>query len=400
MLLRLLCGLLIAALTGCHAPMPSESPTPSHEPVRLKVATFNVSMEAGNYRAKGDPLDPNRLAQLLADGEHPQIRNIAEILQRVRPDIVLLNEFDYIADPAEGVEAFLRHYLKVSQNGRQPLDYPYYYVAPVNTGVPSPYDIDGDGVASGTGGDAWGFGHYPGQYGMVLLSRYPIDQDQVRTFRTFPWHRMPDAQPILNPDGSPFYDTDTWQGLRLSSKSHWDLPVQVGDRTVHILAAHPTPPVFDGPENRNGARNYDEIRLWADYLNNADYLVDDAGQRGGLAPDTRFVILGDYNASPTEGNSRPGAIDQLLNHPGVNATLRPESTGGALHSPDNPEARYHTAAWRAQVDYVLPSQYGFTPHRGAVFWPVEGLELARLVAGRGASSDHRLVWLELDLTGP
>ncbi len=336
---------------------------------------------------------------MLSDGAHPQIRNIAEILQRVRPDIVLLNEFDYIEDPKRGVEAFLRHYLNVSQSGNPPLDYPHYYVAPVNSGVPSPYDIDGDGVASGTAGDAWGFGLYPGQYGMVLLSRYPILTEQVRTFRRFPWHQMPKPQPIHKPDGSPFYDQATWQGLRLSSKSHWDVPVQVGQHPVHILAAHPTPPVFDGPEGRNGARNYDEIRLWADYLDNADYLQDDQGHSGGLPAQTRFVILGDYNASPTEGNSRPGAIDQLLKHPKVNDDLRPESTGGALHTPDNPHARYHTAAWRARVDYVLPSRYGFTPHRGAVFWPVPGLTLSPLVADRSASSDHRLVWLELDFTG-
>ncbi|MBY5991450.1 endonuclease/exonuclease/phosphatase family protein [Ferrimonas balearica] len=377
--------------------MPTPPAKPSVE--RLKVATFNVSMEASNYRQGGEALDPDSLSQHLASGTHPQIRNIAEILQRVRPDIVLLNEFDYIEDPALGVEAFLRNYLAVPQVDQAPLDYPYYYTAPVNTGVPSPFDIDGDGVASGTGGDAWGFGHYPGQYGMVVLSRYPIDTQRVRSFRRFPWHRMPDAQPILKPDGTPFYDADTWQGLRLSSKAHWDLPVQVGNRRVHILAAHPTPPVFDGPEDRNGARNFDEIRLWADHLSSADYLVDDAGRSGGLPADTRFVILGDYNASPVEGQSRPGAIAQLLEHPRVNAELIPFSTGAELHSPDNPHGRFHTAAWRAQVDYVLPSRFGFTPLRGGVFWPVDGLELSRLVAERGASSDHRLVWLELELTG-
>ncbi|MBY6185342.1 endonuclease/exonuclease/phosphatase family protein [Marinobacter hydrocarbonoclasticus] len=380
--------------------MPDNSSNPPAQPTTLKVATFNVSMEAGNYTPRGEQPDPDRLRQLLASGDHSQIRNIAEILQRVRPDVVLLNEFDYIENLAQGVEAFIQNYLNVSQNGRQPLDYPYYYLAPVNTGVPSPYDIDGDGVASGRDGDAWGYGAYPGQYGMVVLSRYPIARDKVRTFRLFPWHRMPDAQPIRNPDGSPFYDAATWQGLRLSSKSHWDVPILIGNDTVHLLAAHPTPPVFDGPENRNGARNFDEIRLWADYLNNADYLEDDTGQRGGLPEARRFVIVGDYNASPTEGNSRPGAIDQLLTHPRVNATLRPWSTGGELHTPDNQNARYHTAAWRAQVDYVLPSHYGLRPVRGAVFWPVAGLELARLVDGRAASSDHRLVWMELELLQP
>ncbi|MBY6223493.1 endonuclease/exonuclease/phosphatase family protein [Ferrimonas balearica] len=390
----LLC--LLPLITGCESSM--EASSAPFSATTVKVATFNVSMEAGNYTPRGQQPNPDRLRELLANGDHPQIRNIAEILQRVRPDIVLLNEFDYIADRSRGVDAFRRHYLMVSQQGREPLDYPYAYTAPVNTGVPSPFDIDGDGIASGTGGDSWGYGLYPGQYGMVVLSRYPIDTEQVRQFRTFLWHRMPDAQPILNPDGSPFYDDATWRGLRLSSKSHWDVPINVNGQRVHLLAAHPTPPVFDGPEDRNGARNHDEIRLWADYLNDADYLEDDAGQRGGLAADTRFVIVGDYNASPSEGQSRPGAINQLLNHPRVNASERPRSTGGELHSPDNPNGPYHTAYWRAQVDYVLPSAFGFEPVRSGVFWPVDGLELSRLIADRNASSDHRLVWMELRLT--
>ena len=34
--------------------------------------------------------------------------------------------------------------------------------------------------------------------------------------------------------------------VRLSSKSHWDVPIKVGLHTVHFLVSHPTPPVFDG----------------------------------------------------------------------------------------------------------------------------------------------------------
>nr|WP_268762511.1 endonuclease/exonuclease/phosphatase family protein [Ferrimonas marina] len=370
-----------------------------YQPDTLKIATFNVSMEAGNYLAsRQDPLQPDALFTHLASGNNDQIKNVAEIIQRTRPDIILLNEFDYTDNPELGVEAFVKNYLQVSQNGADSINYPYYYLAPVNTGVPSPFDIDGDGKASGTGGDAWGYGQYPGQYGMVVLSRFPIDNDKVRSFQLFPWHQMPNAQPILNADGTPFYDETTWQGLRLSSKSHWVVPVTVGQRRVEILAAHPTPPVFDGPEDRNGARNFDEIRLWADYLDNRDYLVDDQGQQGGMDESRRFVILGDYNASPVEGDSRPGAIDQLLSHSKVNGDYIPTSEGGAAHSPENPHGASHTAGWRARVDYVLPSRQGFEIVDGGVFWPAAGEPLHRLVANRQASSDHRMVWLELKLT--
>ncbi|WP_035416326.1 endonuclease/exonuclease/phosphatase family protein [Ferrimonas kyonanensis] len=366
----------------------------------LRIATFNASMEAGNYAVDGGPLDPSALARNLASGAHPQIRNIAEIIQRVRPDILLLNEFDYIDDPGAGAEAFIHHYLKVGQKGQPGIDYPYYYCAPVNAGEPSPLDIDGDGVASGTLGDAYGFGAYPGQYGMLVLSRYPIDHPRVRTFRQFLWHRMPGALPVTHPDGRPFYDEATRLGMRLSSKSHWDVPIVVGEQTLHLLAAHPTPPVFHGPEKRNAARNYDEIRLWADYIDpqKSAYLEDDKGQKGGLAAASRFVIVGDYNASAVEGDSHPGAIEQLLHHPGIQADPVPGSDGGRDHSPDNPYGAQHTAAWRARVDYVLPSSCGWRVIQSGVFWPTRRSRLQRLVANRQASSDHRLVWLDAVLT--
>ncbi|WP_051201777.1 endonuclease/exonuclease/phosphatase family protein [Ferrimonas senticii] len=365
----------------------------------VRIATFNVSMEASNYQMdRQQPLVPDALKQRLRHGRHRQIRQIAEILQRVRPDIVLLNEFDYIADRSAGIDAFVANYLTKSQGGALPINYSFRYVAPVNSGEPSPYDIDGDGVASATAGDAYGFGFYPGQYGMAVLSRYPIMTKQVRTFRKLPWHSLPDPQPITHPDGRHFYDRKTWQGLRLSSKSHWDLPIQVGDQVLHLLAAHPTPPVFDGPENRNGARNFDEIRLWADYIAEpaASYLVDDQGQRGGIVGQ-RFVIVGDYNASEFEGSGRAGAIAQLLHHPKVNASLRPSSDGGAEHSPQHHNGAFHTASWRAQVDYVLPSKFGLQPLAGGVFWPPKSDPLHRLVAGRSSSSDHRLVWMDLQI---
>ena len=96
---------------------------------------------------------------------------------------------------------------------------------------------------------------------MVVYSRYPIDTAAVRTFQLFKWKDMPG-----NLIPTPFYSPDEVEILRLSSKSHWDVPIRIGRKTVHFLVSHPTPPVFDGPEDRNGRRNNDEIRFWADYI--------------------------------------------------------------------------------------------------------------------------------------
>ncbi|QUN07680.1 endonuclease/exonuclease/phosphatase family protein [Shewanella yunxiaonensis] len=369
----------------------------------LKVATFNVSMEGGNYLAKGQKIPtPGALNTLLQINDNAQICNIAEILQRVRPDIVLLNEFDYIPDPKQGVEAFIKRYLHQPHQGAAAIDYPYYYLAPVNTGEPSPFDLDHDGVASGKGADAWGFGWYPGQYGMVLLSRYPIDSANVRTFQMLKWSAMPGAQRPVDPTtGQYWYNEEQWRALRLSSKSHWDIPVNVNGQWLHILAAHPTPPVFDGPEDRNGHRNHDEIRLWADYLTGgetADYIVDDHGHQRSLPDDVRFVLLGDMNSAPYKTAEQSGAVRQLLDHPRVNGSFEPQSDGGAEYVPGVTAAKYYTASWKERADYVLPSKQGFKVIDGGVFWPTKADPLFRLVANRSASSDHRLVWLTLKIT--
>ena len=162
----------------------------------------------------------------------------------------------------------------------------------------------------------FGFGEFPGQYGMVVLSKYPIVTDEVRTFQNLLWIWMPDARlpddPATELPGD-WYTAEELDAFRLSSKSHWDVPIDVDGRIVHALVSHPTPPVFDGEEDRNGTRNADEIRLWAEYIagESTDWIVDDAGVSGGLAADAEFVILGDQNSDPVDGDSVEGAIQQL-----------------------------------------------------------------------------------------
>lgn len=367
----------------------------------IRVATFNVSIEATNYlspkQIAAEPSSSKIVRELLASGDHTQIKNIAEIIQRTRPDIILLNEFDYIVDPQQGINLFIRNYLNVSQNKQSSINYPYYYIAPVNTGLASPYDLDNDGEKTGIAGDAVGFGYYPGQYAMALLSRYPIKQEQIRTLQTFLWKDMPNALQPLNQDGTTWYSDEEWANQRLSSKSHWDIPIETHDGVVHIIAAHPTPPTFDGAEDRNGKRNHDEIRLINDYLSNADYLLDDTGVRGGLKEGSRFVVMGDLNSSPDEGASIKPAIRSLLNHPLVDSSCTPSSKAGQQLRSNNNYAARHTAEWGLRVDYVLPSKHGFRVKQCGLFWPQIGEPEYKLIASRKASSDHRLVWFDLVL---
>jgi endonuclease/exonuclease/phosphatase family metal-dependent hydrolase len=388
-------ALILAACAGqppAIDPSAPQVPTPMTA-ATIRVATYNASLydDAGGLVARLGAGDANA-------------RAIAAVIQRMRPDVLLLNEFDYDPD-GRAADQFARDYLGVGQDGLKPIEFAYRFFAPVNTGVPSGLDLDGDGRNDGPG-DGWGFGRHPGQYGMLVLSRFPIDATRVRTFQDFRWSDMPGALVPQAPDAAnPFYAESTWRQLRLSSKSHWDVPLQTPFGTLHLLAHHPTPPVFDGPEDRNGRRNHDEIRLWADYIDPArsSYLVDDAGVRGGLPAEAMFVIAGDHNADPLDGDSTAGAIAQLLSHPRVDAGVVPASEGGAaaaaaaggINASHRGDPRHDTGVFGARagnlrLDYVLPSR-GIVVHAAGVHWPREGEPGAQAAQ----ASDHRLVWIDI-----
>lgn len=368
----------------------------SRPSLRVRIATFNVR-----------ELNSAKLARTDAKGcgTYPQLCKAAEIVQRVRPDVLLINEIDFDAEKRENATRFLERYLKVPQGGQQPIDYPHVFFEPVNTGVPTGLDLDNDGKLHGPA-DAFGFGKYEGQYGMVLYSRFPIDRAGVRTFQKFKWKDMPGN---LMPDGTggkpKWYAPLEAAVFRLSSKSHWDIPLRVaapeqpgGEVIIHVLASHPTPPVFDGAEDRNGRRNFDEIRLWADYIaggDRASYLVDDQGRRGGLNARESFVIMGDLNADPNKDDRRYGvaAIDQLLKSPRV-LDPRPQRSGAAEVAD---RAKFKTADF-GRIDYVLPSADLKAVDAG-VFWPASSNPLRGLIGAPDPSSDHRLVWVEIAI-GP
>jgi endonuclease/exonuclease/phosphatase family metal-dependent hydrolase len=393
----LLAGIVLSAATACGSAVPRAEPTSVNDPAVTRFATFNTSL---HHEAAGGLL--SRLQE-----DDPSARRIAAIIQHTRPDVLLLNEFDHDADGA-ALELFQSRYLAQGQFGEQPIAYRYHFVAPVNTGVDSGFDLDGDGRIGGPG-DAWGYGTHPGQYGMVVLSRHPIANSDVRSFRDFRWADLPGALRPWHPEqAEPWYDDDVWSKLPLSSKSHWDVPIETPLGRVHLLAAHPTPPVFDGPEDRNGARNHDEIRFWAEYVSDpeAQWIVDDQGRRGGLPAGAAFVVAGDYNADPLDGDSRSGAMQQLLAHPRLLVHPAPVSKGAVERATELvgevPDRRgdpaRHTGDFGApsgnlRVDYVLPSvDLGYLGYLdGGVFWPRRGEPGYDWVG----ASDHRLVWVDL-----
>jgi hypothetical protein len=242
----------------------------------------------------------------------------------------------------------------------------------------------------------------------------------VRTFQKFKWKDAWVPNFPTDPDGSQWYSDEERDVLRLSSKSHWDVPLKIGRRRVRVLASHPTPPAFDGSEDRNGKRNWAEIGFWRVYVdfpyhpnlgNVLAFMTDDRGVQRGISWLEPFVILGDMNADPNDGGSVPGAIQMLLDSQHVNASFIPSSDGaleateqqGGKNVSHKTDPRFDTADFsdtdpgpgNLRVDYVLPSN-DLRVKAGGVFWPRSSDPLHRLVEMNPvATSDHRMVWLDV-----
>jgi hypothetical protein len=430
--------------TATGAPAPAQAA--AQPSVKIRIATFN--------------LEDVRTADL-ATGDVPRLKALASAIQRVRPNIILLNEIAYDmpgapdfalvnasanddAKPMRGLNAqrFADLYLARAQaEGLTGVRY-RAFMRESNTGMASGFDLDNDGrvvtefpVPPGSGpngepgpqtaegraygNDCWGFGTFPGQYAMGLLvdERLVIDEAGARTFRLLPWDYMSGHFMPRKADGTAWYDEEEAAVMRLSSKSHWDVPVRLPNgAVVHMLCAHPTPPAFDGPEQRNKMRNHDEIRFWADYLDGAAYVVDDLGRAGGLRAGAHFVIAGDLNADPDEGSSFKDPIDNVLaSHRRIDASFVPRSevVVDGLDADD-------TARFGLRVDYVLPSRT-LTVVAGGVERgpsPVEYRALRRRGGGGGEGggaaganggeeelvvtdpSDHFLVWIDVVVPAP
>lgn len=353
------------------APLQSPKRPNAKRAQHLRFATFNVSL----FGKK-----PGQIIARVGDPTNQQVQQILDTLTDANPDVVLINELDY--DPAGKAADALARRLSLALPEQAP------FVAqafPSNTGIPTGFDVLGKGRTGGPE-NAFGFGEFPGQYGFALLSRFPIIS--TRTFQHFLWKDMPGArlpdQRRKSGKGD-FFAAKVLEVFRLSSKNHVDAVIDVPNLgPLHLLLSHPTPPAFDGPEHRNRRRNHDEIRLWADYLNNADYLVDDSGQSGGLSEDgdsAPFIILGDLNADPDRGDSEDQAIGQLLHHPRVYDPA-PQGAKG----PRTADFSRDTM----RVDYVLPCR-SLSIENSGVSWFAK--DDPRALWNR--ASDHHMVWIDV-----
>ncbi|WP_051488238.1 endonuclease/exonuclease/phosphatase family protein [Salinivibrio socompensis] len=365
----------------------------------LRFAQFNLSL-AG--RKVGDIK-----SQMLASTPSRQIKNLAATLQRVRPDVVVLCEFDHPGNGGDdgALAAFCERHLAEPQHGETPIDYPYRYLPATNTGLTLTVPVSEQQHVTDAQ-QCHGFGHYHGQFGFVIISRYPIEDAAIRTWQHFAWHQLPHHQIPAS-----YYTEQAQKALRLASKNLVSVPIDIGDDRIQVVACHPTPPVFDGPEKRNWCRNSDEIHQLIGLLDNADWLVDDKGAGGGLTPEAPFVVIGDLNADPSYGDGDKQAIGALLNHHRVHpevatGTQVPKSEAALSHAfrfIDGKGRPIATHNGGLRLDYVLPSRE-LAVRSSGVFWPAPDDADYPLICDKNgqeharAHSDHRLAWVDVQLT--
>ena len=450
----------IALLSGCNDETTNIYPPEPTEPTTVRFATYNLSFDRSSFEELVTEMQIPALEQEalmtkwfdddLTDDERKvvekiiQIRNVAAIIQTERPAVIMMGEFnnDGVGENQDGIKGFRLNYLAVPQNGLgttsedkqmlEPIQFAYAESFSTNTGLLSEFDLDRNGTVA-LPGDAWGFGFYHGQYAFGLLSQYPIDTANVRTFQNFKWKDLPgETNPTItncedeyNPIpegmkcGDEWYTAEAWAEKPLSSKNHVDAPIIIptadGDKVVHLLLSHPTPPVFDTVTENNKLLNSAEIKFWSEYVSNADYIYDDAGVKGGLGLDASFVVMGDLNADPENGDGFLESIQDLMHHQRVNVlatdgVYAPNSLGSTecVALGDCGDSAYPdriTSTFGLRVDHAIPSN-DLNIIDSGVFWPAT-FEEGRLLMndervgkygnGKDISSDHRLVWIEAEL---
>lgn len=336
----------------------------AQQPDSLRIATYNADLSR-----KG----PGLLLRDIVAGADAQVAAVVAVLAELDADILVLTDVDFDHDLV-ALSTLADHLAKAGA------PYPFRFAKRPNTGMATGLDLDGDGRLGGPR-DAQGFGYFSGQGGAAVLSRLPIDDRAFRDFSGFLWQDLPN-----NLIGDSLDDSEK-AVLRLSTTVHWDLPVLLpNDQRLHLLIWHATPPVFDGPKDRNGRRNHDEAAFWLALLD---------GILPMAAPERPFIILGDANLDPTDGDGRNRAIRALLTDPRLqDPAPRGSHSRTDLNQKGDPAldtALYDFGGLR--VDFVLPSS-DLRVKGSGVEWPDDVAPDADTLS---RASRHRPVWVDIAL---
>jgi hypothetical protein len=348
-------GALIGLAAALFAGVPAKADS-------IRIAVFHTELHRDG---------PGLLLRDIRGGEDAQVAAVVAVIAAARPDAILLLGVDHDLDLVAAKALADR----LAAAG---LPLPHRFAPRPNTGLPTGLDLDGDGRRGGPR-DAQGYGRFAGASGLLLLSRLPIRAGEARDFTAMLWADLPGAIP---PEGTPPVQ-------RLSTTGHWEVPLDLpGGGTLRLLAWAATPPVFDGPEDRNGRRNHDEAAFWLRLIE---------GALPWPPPAPPFVLLGGSNLDPADGEGRREALAGLLSATALQDPA-PRGASGRSEPGHRGDPALDTALFGAgtgglRTEVILPSA-DLTVTGAGVLWPPETDPFAATVA---EASRHRLVWVDIEV---
>jgi hypothetical protein len=293
------------ALAGAATPVHATEPThisavrtaslesSSSTSADITVATVDAGLTSS---AEGETLAK------LETGKSARATQLAKAVAKQHPDVLVLTGIDVDSDGAV-VDALRKNYLD-KINGAP--DYRYTYAEATNAGVDSGADLDGDGTIGGAG-DALGPGDFAGQASMAVLSTKPIDTNGVRSFSDLAWDDVPNQHLSRSS-----FAKDVRADVPLFSTSLWDVPVDLGSTTVHIVATSLSPAAG---AHADPVRNEDQLDFLKGYVDGAADLgnvEDDQGRSGPLSADTPAVIAGDLGVDAGGQGHAAATVTSLL----------------------------------------------------------------------------------------
>ncbi len=296
-----------------------------------------------------DRKGPGLLLRDIQAGKNKQVQAVVAQIVAAKPDIIAIQRFDWDAR-LDALTAFQ----KALDQAGWPL--PHAVAPRPNSGVPSGLDLNNNGRTTDAQ-DNFGYGLFPGNRGLAVLSRYPVDPDQVQNFTATP--------SAIHPD------------LPLHTVAFVEVPVLVKETVITVLASHATAPLFDGGTGLNTRRNAEEI----------DFFTKRLAQMTGP-----FVIAANLNLDPVDGEGDHAVIRKLLADPALQDPM-PISPGAvrAADAGHTGDPATDTADWpdgkpgNLRVSYVLPSA-DLTVLESGVEWEVDQ---------DATASKHRLVWVDI-----
>ena len=310
------------------------------------------------------------MLQALRRGDDPKLVAVTSVIVALDADILLLTGVDYDASGLT-LGALAEGLAKAGS------PYPHQLALRPNTGLATGLDLDDNGRL-GEPRDAMGYGRFAGAAAMAILSRYPIDTAGIRDFSDFLWADLPNT---LTLDSAKIRTIQ-----RLSTTGMYEVPVDMPDgKSLRLLVYYATPPVFDGPEDRNGRRNHDETAFWLRLI---------GGDLPFPPPKPPFVLLGQPNLDPADGEGRHDAIRAVLKNEALQDPT-PRGTHSRFDAGQKGDATLDTALYATigglRVEQVLPSA-DLSVISAGVLWPPDSDPLAVVLA---TASRHRPVWVDI-----